>query len=259
MPLGRDSCPNQPGVDPIHNFMDYGDDHCYYEFTPLQAVVMQACYEHYRVGAATITTAAATGNTTTIAASSSIIRRPSSGNDDRSGVGGNDTPQGEHPLVESGLGRFDIPVLQPRIPSLSLWLLPYQEQQYTFNTRRSAICSVSAGEGTYSWSMRWSTASRIRRGQQRQQHSQRSSSLVLWESPESLVVDENKGDMDRGRHRYSCHHLEVNGSTDCRLYRWLFFHSRIWIVIRASDTPVQNVHIDCTELGRSGYHVGFGV
>ncbi|KAI9054525.1 hypothetical protein LZ554_001681 [Drepanopeziza brunnea f. sp. 'monogermtubi'] len=50
-PVGRDSCPDQPGLDPIHNFMDYSDDNCTTEFTPLQMERMHRYFASYRAGA----------------------------------------------------------------------------------------------------------------------------------------------------------------------------------------------------------------
>ncbi|EFQ31142.1 metalloprotease [Colletotrichum graminicola] len=47
-PVGRDSCPNQPGVDPIHNYMDYSIDSCYEEFTPNQQTRMYSFFNQYR-------------------------------------------------------------------------------------------------------------------------------------------------------------------------------------------------------------------
>ena len=46
-PVGRDSC-KQGGVDPIHNFMDYSDDGCMFEFTVGQTARMQSMSSTYR-------------------------------------------------------------------------------------------------------------------------------------------------------------------------------------------------------------------
>jgi len=47
-PLGKDTCP-EPGVDPIHNYMDYSWDSCYSQFTPDQVTRMQQQYLFWRV------------------------------------------------------------------------------------------------------------------------------------------------------------------------------------------------------------------
>jgi uncharacterized membrane protein len=46
-PVGRDSCAGG-GVDPIHNYMDYSYDSCYYEFTPNQASRMATMWAAWR-------------------------------------------------------------------------------------------------------------------------------------------------------------------------------------------------------------------
>ncbi|HEV8267589.1 MAG TPA: M43 family zinc metalloprotease, partial [Thermoanaerobaculia bacterium] len=47
-PSGQDSCPRDAGLDPVHNFMDYTDDACMYEFTGGQNSRMAAQVATYR-------------------------------------------------------------------------------------------------------------------------------------------------------------------------------------------------------------------
>ncbi|KAI1342609.1 Metalloprotease [Xylariaceae sp. FL0016] len=47
-PSSRDSCPNQAGDDPIHNYMDYSYDECYEEYTDDQVTRMNSMWSQYR-------------------------------------------------------------------------------------------------------------------------------------------------------------------------------------------------------------------
>jgi hypothetical protein len=47
-PIGRDSCRNKAGKDPIDNFMDYSDDHCMDKFSAGQGSRMDALSLQYR-------------------------------------------------------------------------------------------------------------------------------------------------------------------------------------------------------------------
>jgi hypothetical protein len=50
-PTNLDTCRRDPGLDPVHNFMDYSDDACMFEFTNGQRTRMQNQWVLYRAGA----------------------------------------------------------------------------------------------------------------------------------------------------------------------------------------------------------------
>ena len=49
-PRRKDSCPGQPGLDNIHNYMDYSYDQCLTLFTPKQGIRMNSLYDQLREG-----------------------------------------------------------------------------------------------------------------------------------------------------------------------------------------------------------------
>lgn len=49
-PTNKNSCPGVPGVDPIHNYMDYSIDSCYEDFTAGQEARMKQLWGQFRNG-----------------------------------------------------------------------------------------------------------------------------------------------------------------------------------------------------------------
>ncbi|SEF90490.1 Pregnancy-associated plasma protein-A [Thermomonospora echinospora] len=51
-PESKDTCPEEPGADPVHNFMDYTWDTCMHQFTPGQGRRIRASWLVFRTSAA---------------------------------------------------------------------------------------------------------------------------------------------------------------------------------------------------------------
>lgn len=49
-PSRKDSCPDAPGLDAVHDFMDYSNDACYERFTPGQGTRMRSMWATMRAG-----------------------------------------------------------------------------------------------------------------------------------------------------------------------------------------------------------------
>ncbi|KAJ6001777.1 hypothetical protein N7499_002359 [Penicillium canescens] len=49
-PANKDSCPDSPGLDAVHDFMDYSSDVCYERFTPGQGERMRSMWASMRQG-----------------------------------------------------------------------------------------------------------------------------------------------------------------------------------------------------------------
>jgi Pregnancy-associated plasma protein-A len=62
-PLSADTCPIQPGLDLVNNYMDYSDDVCLTQFTPGQVIRMQNAWRIYR------------SKTTTLASTVTLVDR----------------------------------------------------------------------------------------------------------------------------------------------------------------------------------------